>query len=372
MKSATKTIKQSSQKLELLESLRGIAALLIVAFHGTELFRLKFNQPFLLSLFEFGDSGVDFFFVLSGFLLALTSFKYIGHQNSAKEFLIKRCERIYPFYWFVSLCIIPVYFLVPSFGKGYETDITVIIKSLLLIPQEHAPIISAAWFLSHLVFFYFVFALVIFIPKVASKLVLAGLSISAFVALGDIFSGFQLWDKTHFLINFTFSYYNLEFLAGCLLGTIFKTNQLKKSVSLSMLVVGCLAFCLSGLLEVYVLQISAETTGFSHYYEFMTYGLSSILIIGGAAFLEKSYRISINRWFVMLGAAAFSIYLTHYPILSIFTKAMQVAGLNRTSYYTVGMVLACVMTVLIGALAHVYVEKRVAAMFRNRLTYKKA
>ena len=64
-----KQLGKKMQQLELLGCLRGIAALLIVAFHATELFSLKFDQPFLRSLFEFGDSGVDFFFVLSGFFV---------------------------------------------------------------------------------------------------------------------------------------------------------------------------------------------------------------------------------------------------------------------------------------------------------------
>ncbi|MFG6093959.1 acyltransferase [Leptothoe sp. ISB3NOV94-8A] len=369
---ANKMIKQSPQKLELLESLRGIAALLIVAFHAAELFALKFDQPFLLSLFDFGDSGVDFFFVLSGFFLALSSFKYMGHRHTAKAFLIKRCVRIYPLYWLLSLCVIPVYFLVPSFGKGHEQDIGVIIKSLLLIPQEHPPILSVAWFLSHLVLFYLAFTAVILLPKVASKLILAGLSVSAVFMLTDILSGFQLRNNNHFLLNFIFSYYNFEFAGGWLIGIFFRRIQLKKSVSLWILLTGCCTFMMSGLLDVYILQTSANNSGFAHYYEFVAYGLSSILIVGGAAFLEKDHKLSVSKGFVVLGTASFSIYLTHYLILSIFTKVIQVIGINSIGFYTIGMMLACVATVLIGCIIHFYVEKRLASIFKNRLAYKRA
>lgn len=369
---ANKNIKQSAQKLALLESFRGIAALLIVAFHATELFNLKFDHPFLLSLFEFGDSGVDFFFVLSGFFLTLSSLKYMGQQDAVKDFLVKRCVRIYPFYWLVSICIMPIYFLVPSFGKGYEKDISVIFKSLLLIPQEHAPILSVAWFLSHLIFFYLVFAAVILWPKVVSKIIFAGLSLSAFFMLADIVSGFQLRHNTHFLLDFIFSYYNFEFVAGCLLGILFKKIQIKKSVSLFILLTGCVSFVILAMLDVYVLQTSSKTSGFSDYYEFIAYGISSVLIVGGAAFLEKHNPFLINQWFSMLGAASFSIYLIHYPILSLFTKAIQLTGINRVDFYTFGMVLACGITILIGCVTHVYIEKRLISIFRNHLTYNRA
>ncbi|ESA38652.1 acyltransferase 3 [Leptolyngbya sp. Heron Island J] len=367
-----KQIKQPLQKLKLLESLRGVAALLIVAFHATDLFSLKFNQPFLLSFFEFGDAGVDFFFVLSGFFLALSSFKYIGQQNRAKDFLLKRCVRIYPFYWAVSLCIIPIYFLIPSFGKGYETDTGVMIKSLLLIPQSHAPILSVAWFLSHLVFFYIVFTAVIVRPGVGSKLVLSGLSVSVFFMLADVISGFQLRENAHFLFDFIFSYYNLEFAGGCLLGVLFKRLQLKRNVSCWLLLTGCFGFIVAALLDVYGLQTSSQTSGIAHYYEFVTYGVCSLLIVAGAAFLEKSSRLAIHQGFVLLGAASFSIYLTHYPILSVLTKIIETLGISSLGLRSLSMLLACVVAVAIGCGVHFVVEKRIVSLFSTRLTYKRA
>ena len=370
MQHSSKTIKQPVQKLQLLEGFRGLAALLIVAFHATEWFSLKFERPFLFSLFEFGDSGVDFFFVLSGFFLAMSCFSAIG-RHAAKDFFLKRCGRIYPFYWLVSLCIIPVYFLMPSFGKGYETDIGVIIQSLLLIPQSHPPMLSVAWFLSHLLFFYLIVTAVIFQPKIFSNVVFAGLSLSAFFILADVMSGFQLRETAHFLIDFTFSYYNLEFAAGYLIGVLFKRIRLRTSLSLFILSMGCLVFIITALLDVYVLQTSSNSAGVAHYYELIAYGTSSVLIVGGAAFLEKSHSIQVNRLFLMLGTASFAIYLTHYPILSLFTKAIQAVGINGVGFHTFGMILACVATVLIGCIIHVYVEKKLVLVFRKNLTYKR-
>ncbi|MEM1252516.1 MAG: acyltransferase [Cyanobacteria bacterium P01_H01_bin.21] len=372
MQYAPKVIQQSSQKLELLEAFRGIAALLIVVFHATDLFNLKFNQRFLLSVFEFGDAGVDFFFVLSGFFLALSGASYIGNSGKAKDFLFKRCLRIYPVYWLISLCIIPIYFLVPSFGKGYETDIGVILKSLLLIPQAHPPILSVAWFLSHLVFFYLAFLLIILSPKIGYKLVLAGLWLSVLYSLIDILSGFQLRNNIHFFIDFIFSYYTLEFAAGCWVGHLFKKRQLTVSRSRLLLVIGCLSFVGFGLLDVYVFHTSSETSSIAHYYEFITYGLSSVLIVAGAAFLEKRRRLSVNKGLLTLGAASFSIYLTHYPILSVFTKAMEVVGITGLGLRTLVMVSMCVVTVLIGCVLHLSLEKKLILLFRDRLTYKRA
>lgn len=372
MPHSSKTIKQPAQKLMLLEGFRGLAALLIVAFHATELFSLKFEQPLLFSLFEFGDSGVDFFFVLSGFFLAVSGFNVLGRQTAAKDFLLKRCGRIYPLYWLVSLCIIPIYFLMPSFGKGYETDIGVIIQSLLLIPQSHPPVLSVAWFLSHLLFFYLIFTAVILQPKIFSNVVFAGLSLSAFFIVADVMSGFQLRAKTPFLLDFIFSYYNLEFAAGCLVGLLFKRIHLKKTWSLFILSMGYLVFMMAALLDVYVLQAGPNSAGIAYYYHLIAYGASSVLIVGGAAFLEKTHRIQVNKCFLGLGAASFAIYLTHYPLLSLFTKVIQSTGINGVGFHTVSMTFACVATVFIGCAIHVYVEKKLVSLFRKNLTYKRA
>ncbi|MEO0458444.1 MAG: acyltransferase family protein, partial [Cyanobacteria bacterium P01_A01_bin.114] len=202
-----------------------------------------------------------------------------------------------------------------------------------------------------------------------------GLVLSALFMVADIGSGYQLREGAHFLTNFVFSYYNLEFAAGCWLGGLlsgsFKRTPLKTSVSLAMLLIGCLAFILSGLVEVYALRTGSENPGFVHYYEFVTYGLSSVLIVGGAAFLEKRHQIQINRALVILGAASFSIYLTHYSILSVLTKAIQAVGISNFGFQTVSMVLACAVAVFIGCIAHFYIEKRLVAILRNRLITKR-
>ncbi|MBX2865143.1 MAG: acyltransferase family protein, partial [Leptolyngbyaceae cyanobacterium MAG.088] len=89
-------------------------------------------------------------------------------------------------------------------------------------------------------------------------------------------------------------------------------------------------------------------------------------------FLEKSRQLSIRKLFVVLGASSFAIYLTHYPILSIFTKAIQVTGIDSIIFRTIGMVLACIVTILIGCIVHFSIEKKITSTFRNHLIYKRA
>ena len=72
-----------------LDALRGIAAMLVVLFHftmNTEKQNLGFNL---------GVTGVDLFFMISGFVILLS----LNHVKYSYQFVINRVSRLYPTYW---------------------------------------------------------------------------------------------------------------------------------------------------------------------------------------------------------------------------------------------------------------------------------
>jgi exopolysaccharide production protein ExoZ len=314
-------------KLELVESFRAISAFFIVLFHATELFQLKFNREFLFNLFKFGDSGVDFFFVLSGFVLFFSQAKYIGNQSKFKDFIFKRFIRIYPIYWAINLVIIPIYFIAPALGKGHERDFKVIIESLLLIPHQQAPVLVVAWFLSHIVFFYLLFGLLIALrPKFAIPVI-------AIWMIGTIiFFVTGNPPQEDLSLGFVFSPYNVEFLGGVLTAHLVKKYSLNRKFSLITLVVGITFFLLFGILENYFLSNINNKFFDINYYEVFAYGMSSILIVIGSASIDARIdnHLKVNPILLKLASASYVIYLIHYPILSVLTKIIGVIG--TTSY----------------------------------------
>jgi peptidoglycan/LPS O-acetylase OafA/YrhL len=92
-----------------LDHLRALAIVSVFAFH----YRLFSNQPLIHVAGEFGWSGVDLFFVLSGFLIASQLFtRYaLGGQVRWAEFYGKRLFRTLPAY----LAVVALYFAVPQF-----------------------------------------------------------------------------------------------------------------------------------------------------------------------------------------------------------------------------------------------------------------
>ncbi len=79
----------NSKRVEELDALRGIAASSVVFFHYT-LHRNEYN-----AIFKFGTTGVDLFFMISGFVI----FMSVNRVSSSIDFVINRVSRLYPTYW---------------------------------------------------------------------------------------------------------------------------------------------------------------------------------------------------------------------------------------------------------------------------------
>lgn len=81
-------------RLAELDALRGIAVLLVLAFHYTTRITELFPQAGWGG-FDFGGYGVHLFFVISGFVIIMT----LDRSARATDFLVARFSRLYPAYW---------------------------------------------------------------------------------------------------------------------------------------------------------------------------------------------------------------------------------------------------------------------------------
>ena len=89
-----------------LDGLRGLAILLVVLAHyGATLSRSSLPQHIFRSICDFGWTGVDLFFVLSGFLITRILLRSKGAENYFSAFYARRVLRIFPLYY-VSLLIL--------------------------------------------------------------------------------------------------------------------------------------------------------------------------------------------------------------------------------------------------------------------------
>lgn len=141
---------------------RGIAALAVVAYHAS-LTQVKYfsGVDVLPTFFSFGQFGVDLFFVISGFVMVLTtSAKHCALRESGK-FLWNRFFRIYPTYWVYYLALVPVFLLLPGFVNSSEGGKVDLLTSFFLLPSSTLPLLLVAWTLTLEVWFYLVFAIIL-------------------------------------------------------------------------------------------------------------------------------------------------------------------------------------------------------------------
>jgi exopolysaccharide production protein ExoZ len=101
-----------------IEMLRGLAAVLIVMHHADHLLwqdRYGGIRPFHGLFGEF-HVGVDFFFVLSGFIIAWVHWGDIGRRSRLRHYAARRFTRIYPAYWALLIPLAILYHLFPANG----------------------------------------------------------------------------------------------------------------------------------------------------------------------------------------------------------------------------------------------------------------
>ncbi|MBW4578144.1 MAG: glycosyltransferase [Tildeniella nuda ZEHNDER 1965/U140] len=358
-----KTVKP---RLEGIQICRGIAALLVLLFHATQLSQEKLGQPFLGNLFAFGGAGVDFFFVLSGFIIFFVHQADVGKRDRLKPFILKRLIRIYPLYWLITLAILPIYFLEPQLGYGYERDLAVIIKSLLLVPQQHFPILIVGWSLSHEMLFYGLFALAIVLPLRRFSYLLLGWFIGTIaVLLSSLSDSFNL--DNYFLFKFVFSAHNFEFLFGCLAADLIRKNRFNTQKT-GFLFLGTSLFLLFGIAQAQRSLILNPV---------FAYGLPSMLIVLGSASFDvqrscHQTRSSLARLFTSLGDASYSIYLTHYLCLSVFLKLIVATNLISSIGYTATISLLLATTLGVGYLTYAWIEVPMANGLRRTVVNPQA
>jgi peptidoglycan/LPS O-acetylase OafA/YrhL len=293
-------------------------------------------QPFG-QVFDFGFAGVDFFFVLSGFIILHIHADDIGQPRALGAYLWKRFSRIYPAYWVVFLLALPVYLLVPNYGFGYERDPDVFVRAFWLFPhpQTHV-VLTISWTLVHEIFFYVLFGLLILNKR---------LGLAIFLAWGGCVLAFACFDN--FPWTFLFSAANVRFLAG--MGVALTVRRWRIPAPRVLAVLGVAVFLATGYLDAYhpPRALYEQTIG---------YTLGSVLILAGVVEAERSGLLRPPGWLVYLGDASYSIYLVHFVPLSIFAKFARAWTLD--SYVPAGVLflLHAASSVAVGCLFYHVVE----------------
>ena len=170
MKNAEEPIKKL-QKIEFIQALRGIAALLVVLYHGAHFVNSQYPGVGNILFEPAGPMGVVLFFIISGFIMVHTTLRIQGSFSEVIVFLIKRFARIWPVYAVATLAYIFIRFGLADFLQG-EDAMEKLTKSLLFLPlggdtgpHFGDPLLNVGWTLNYEIYFYIVFGLSMFFRR---------------------------------------------------------------------------------------------------------------------------------------------------------------------------------------------------------------
>lgn len=342
--------------LHVLQVYRGLAAVLVVLHHARGIVPAYFGggENPLLAFFAFGKAGVQFFFVLSGFIIYYIHRVDIGSPSRLLPYITKRVIRIYPVYVFVTLLFVPFWMFVPQFGEPYHKDVSALILSLLLFPQGHLPHLGVAWTLVHEMIFYVIFSGLILNRVLGTAGLVAWI---AAIALANSVLGAQL----PFQLAYFLSINNLLFGLGIVAAWLAPNPREGSKSGVVVFVLGNIGFLAIGLLA----DSIPQPTPTEQCALILGFGIAALLIVLQAknTILDRmAARRPVMR---LLGDASYSIYLIHYPLLSVCCKALKHVGAHWPS--SLSFLLISLLAVLCGMGLHICIEKPILKLLRKRL-----
>lgn len=330
---------------------RSVAALIVVLFHlGGAIAAEKYFaiQEFTIP-FSFGHSGVQFFFVLSGFIIFNIHKNDFSQPNKLGKYLKKRIIRIYPVFIVIFGVIYTLVFFT-SLRSTLPLDPIVIIKTLLLLPQKDAPVLGVAWTLQYEVVFYFTFALLIINKKI----------MYLFGIIWIYFNFLYVGTEEQVYIKMIQSNNILLFIFGIIVAYV-NSLHLKKINFFILFWIGISFFSLVALNEIFKYVNIQDTI--------LLYGISSSIIILSIINIEKDgFNFKKFKKFNLLGDASYSLYLIHYPLISILAKISIILGMAK--YGVIGALSTYFMIFIIclfsAILFNLYIEKPMLKYLQNK------
>lgn len=306
---------QARPRLDSLDVARGFAANMVVVYHAAGFLALPAYDADSLGLFSvlaFGEAGIDFFFVLSGFVIAWRHWYDQGQPHALAAFVVSRVGRIYPAYWVVLLLVVIGHASLDAVAESTRPDGQAILFGALLLPVPGSQIVPVAWTLCHEVMFYALCALVILNRALGLVVLFAWFGLVAATAIVDA--------RPAYPFDFIASFRNLEFAVGIATAWLFMRRPLPVSLAWLATGVGMVLFAIAA--------ISVDLSGqMSGRLEQAGFALGAAMMLYGLASLDAMQRLRWPTVFKTLGAASYCIYLIHYPVELVILKLISGHGL---------------------------------------------
>ncbi|HMO30521.1 acyltransferase [Enterovirga sp.] len=344
-----------------IQVLRAVAALMVVLHHAELSVLLGFgfaSPPMLLG----GSAGVDIFFVISGFIMLVSSRRLFAAPGGSATFLKRRLIRIVPLYWAVTSIYVAAFLFAPA-ALGRPVSGGTVLASYLFWPRlgldgTFHPILVVGWTLNYEMFFYALFTMAVALPQRSAVLLVTGAlaaTVGLATALGASLPPLAFWGEP--LV--------LEFAAGIALGIAYERGAFVPRPA-------------AGLVVTIALALFAWRMGdpiLEGWPRLAGYGLPALLLVGAVALARPAQGAGrLPASLVFLGDASYSLYLVHLPALTALRLLAGRLGLAPVSAAgAVAFMAASVAAAIVAAiLSYLAFERPVTRLLRERIEKRPA
>ncbi|MBV4523852.1 acyltransferase [Pseudomonas sp. SWRI74] len=356
------------ERLFELDSLRGIAAIGVVLWHYTAMWQVRPMNWLFAPFYNTGLLLVDFFFVLSGFVIARAYWNNERGTTFLKN-IFQRIARIYPLHLITLLSVIPlqltlIHLLGPLDYLFLNNDVYHFALNLFLLNRSSLEIgfswNSPAWSISTEMIINFVFFALIAMGKKVSVIgMVACFLIAAFVITKN---GLLVNERLFGVINADIMRTTAGFFIGVATYKLSNTKILK-SITNSFFAdfVFMIAVTLLVLFMVYarVGLVRPEHVAFT---------LFPIIVL--SAISSRAIKSILNaKVLVTLGEWSYSIYLVHFPIL-LATLLISTVASYKFPYESTWFVIAFLgVVVLISSVTYRVIEIPGKRLLSKKLSF---
>lgn len=345
------------KRIEQLDGLRGIFSVFVIAHHHNA-FRssIFYNNFFVINSSLF----VDFFFVLSGFVIAVNYLDSINSQKDFIQFVKKRFFRLYPLLFYTEIVFLIANLLGDHSTLKNASDLSLEYYFLTVLDtltfMGSTPVFGGwmglnypAWSISSEMIAYVIFGMVILLFPYFKKL--------AFVLIILLSTIFILFYGEYMLsYDYGFIRGTLCFSIGVLTLEISKDRNLELSI-------WEIPYLFSLLILMYL----------THFYEWNLLRLifPIIFALGIIVFANSSgviKQILTTRFFQYLGRISYSIYLNHAIVL-IAVNILLFRALKAPPtelYIGFSLVISIILTIIYSHFTYLWVEIKLGQYLKNK------
>ncbi|HEX7855741.1 MAG TPA: acyltransferase [Sphingobium sp.] len=329
---------------------RGLAALAVVLFHNSAMFgdpRYGYPQPFR-PFVSHGYLGVDFFFVLSGFIILFAHRNDIGKPIRLLKYMSKRIIRIYPMYLLFTAFALGgalAFGGVTRLPDGFGNLATML--TLIRFTEYETPI-ATAWTLFNEMAFYALFATLLIDRRLGMVVLALWFGV---IAVQFHYPPFGAWSFANCLLSAN----NLSFLVG--ICAFWGSSRLNRKAALPCAALGAALFALTLGMEAQVGHFDGLQFGYS-----LAFGLG----MAGTVAMERFGKGLNARALCLLGDASYVLYLCHENVGSLMMKILMktklLAQINHELVF-LGIVAA---TIVFAIIVHRLIERPLLDWLRIR------